>query len=144
GLRDVGTSFDEGLPELRVVVDRQRAAALGITPAQVAQTVRTAMVGQTVTQFRDAGTEVDVTIRLDDRSVADRTAIAALPVPTAPPPSPGPTSPASPTSPLSWMAGPWALWWVLSRKRWTALNCPPATKSKWAASRRPWPTPSAA
>ncbi|HLS89613.1 MAG TPA: efflux RND transporter permease subunit [Sphingobacteriaceae bacterium] len=83
GLRDVGTSFDEGLPELRVVVDRQRAAALGITPAQVAQTVRTAMVGQTVTQFRDAGTEVDVTIRLDDRSVADRTAIAALPVPTA-------------------------------------------------------------
>lgn len=83
GLRDVATSFDEGLPELRVVVDRQRAAALGITPAQVAQTVRTAMVGQTVTQFRDAGTEVDVTIRLDDHSVGDRMSIAALPVPTA-------------------------------------------------------------
>lgn len=82
GTRAVATSFDEGLPELRVVVDRQRAAAYGLTPAQVAQTVRTAMVGQTVTRFRDRGTEVDVTLRLAEASVRDRTALDALPIPT--------------------------------------------------------------
>jgi len=80
GTYDVRTSFDEGSPELRLVVDRSRAASLGVTPAQIARTVRTASVGETVTRFRREGTELDVVMVFPEEAVADRPGLLRIPI----------------------------------------------------------------
>ncbi|MEW6661835.1 MAG: efflux RND transporter permease subunit [Bacillota bacterium] len=68
GTKDVKTSLEEGRPELQVIVDRERAAAYGISAAQVAGTVRAAVQGQVATRFRQAGEEIDVRVRLPERA----------------------------------------------------------------------------
>ncbi len=41
-------------------VDRQKAAKMGLSVAQVAATVETAMLGKVVSRFHDAGEEYDM------------------------------------------------------------------------------------
>ncbi|KKM09670.1 multidrug ABC transporter [Clostridiales bacterium PH28_bin88] len=64
GTREVKTSLEEGRPEVRVTVDRDRAALYGISAAQVAGTVRAAIQGQVATRYRTGGDEIDVLVRL--------------------------------------------------------------------------------
>ncbi len=81
GTREVSTSFVHGRPEVQVRLDRERAAALGITTAQVAAAVRTALDGRTVTRYRVGGSEYDV--RLQGSAgppVADPGDLRALPL----------------------------------------------------------------
>jgi len=52
GLRDITNSAGIGAPELRVRIDRERAADLGVTSAAVGQALRTAYTGSVVTRFR--------------------------------------------------------------------------------------------
>lgn len=64
GTKDVKTTMEEGRPEVRVTVDRDRAATYGISSAQVAATVRAAIQGQVATRYRTGGDEIDVRVRL--------------------------------------------------------------------------------
>ena len=66
GTREVEVSTREGRPELQVVVDRERAARYGLTVAQIASSLRTAVDGAVATRYRpDAGgTEIDVRVQL--------------------------------------------------------------------------------
>jgi len=77
GLRDVTISRKEGMRELRVVVDRAKAGALGLSVYQVASAVETAFKGKTATRFRDSrlGKEYDVVVRLQK---ADRLKLTDL------------------------------------------------------------------
>lgn len=72
GTRDVTVSRKEGMRELRIIVDRDKAGALGLSVYQVASAVETAFKGKTATRFRDSklGKEYDVVVRLqkNDRS----------------------------------------------------------------------------
>jgi len=72
GTKDVTISRSEGMPELQVVVDRDKAGAMGLSVYQVASAVETAFKGKTVTRFRDSkfGKEYDVVVRFQkqDRS----------------------------------------------------------------------------
>lgn len=63
GTREVSTSFAHGRPEVQVRLDRERAAALGISTAQVASAVRASLDGRVVTRYRVGGSEYDVRIR---------------------------------------------------------------------------------
>jgi HAE1 family hydrophobic/amphiphilic exporter-1 len=56
GATDVNDGGVTGDPELVVNIDRQRAADLGLTPAQVGSVLRTGLAGSTVSTFRPAGT----------------------------------------------------------------------------------------
>lgn len=94
GTTDVQTSFDEGSPELNIVVNRERAAAFGLMPIDVAQRVRAAVTGQTVTRYRGDGSEVDVVVRVHPDFAQDRQALTNLPIDT----------PAGITVPLSELA----------------------------------------
>jgi HAE1 family hydrophobic/amphiphilic exporter-1 len=81
GTREVSSSFDRGWPELRVTVDREKAAAYGIQPMTVASTLRTALSGQVVTRYRTGGRELDVRLQLPEElrnSVADLERIEIL------------------------------------------------------------------
>ncbi|MGQ0554004.1 MAG: efflux RND transporter permease subunit [Planctomycetota bacterium] len=78
GLLDVDVTLRLDTPELRVDIDRQRAADLGVSPRDVGSTLRLLVGGdEEVSRFRDPATneEYDVSIRLRE---ADRNDPAAL------------------------------------------------------------------
>ena len=62
----VSSDLAEGRPEVRVTVDRDRAAVYGLNVTDVAGTVRTAIQGSVVTRYRTGGEEIDVRLRLAD------------------------------------------------------------------------------
>jgi HAE1 family hydrophobic/amphiphilic exporter-1 len=62
--KDVRISREEGLPELRVEVDRNRAALFGVSAFQVGQAVRRAIEGEEVASIVLKGEEVGVLVRL--------------------------------------------------------------------------------
>lgn len=74
GIADVRLGREEGRPELAVRVDRDKAAALGLTVSGVANTIRTNVAGTQAAFFRERGQEYPIIVRLreEDRSrVAD-------------------------------------------------------------------------
>ena len=64
GVADVVTSFKESAPELRIELDRQRIADLGLSTAQIGQVVSTSVLGTVATQYRDGGDEYDIRVQL--------------------------------------------------------------------------------
>ena len=80
GLHDVQVSMREGKPELRIIPDRDRAALMGFTMAEIGSGIRNANLGRVVTRFREAGEEYDVRIRLDEEDRSTRDKVAAIPV----------------------------------------------------------------
>lgn len=63
GTRETKTSLSEAIPEVEVLVDKEKAANYGLTTAQIASAVRGATSGITVTKYKDKGKEIDVVIR---------------------------------------------------------------------------------
>ncbi len=59
------TSMRELRPELKINLDRQRIADLGLSTSQVGQVVSTSVLGSVVTRFREGGNEYDVRVQLD-------------------------------------------------------------------------------
>ncbi len=65
GVVDVETTLELDLPEYRLVVDRERAADVGLSTPAVARTVGALVGGQVVTTYEDEeGEAVDVRVRL--------------------------------------------------------------------------------
>lgn len=64
GLVDVRDNLDAGRPELKVNIDRDRAARFGLSTRQIASTIRTAINGTEASKFRDGENDYDITVRL--------------------------------------------------------------------------------
>ncbi|MBC7324650.1 MAG: efflux RND transporter permease subunit, partial [Moorella sp. (in: Bacteria)] len=62
GTSEVKSSLEEGRPEVQILVARDRAAAYGLSPAEIAATVRTAIDGVVATRYRTGGEEVDIRV----------------------------------------------------------------------------------
>ncbi len=74
GVTEPATDMDEGIPELEVVIDRQRAYNLGLDMYSVANEISASMNGTTATTYRVGGEELDVELILqeeDKSSVPD-------------------------------------------------------------------------
>jgi HAE1 family hydrophobic/amphiphilic exporter-1 len=82
GLADVDVSYKPGKPEVLIVVDRRKAADLGINVGTVGSTIRTLIEGSEVATFRGEGNEADIRVQLreDDRQELDQ--LLDLQVPT--------------------------------------------------------------
>ena len=65
-LVDVDRTYLPGRPELRLNIDRQRAADLGVRVQDVSQTVNALVAGQKVTTFNAASDQYDVLLRAQD------------------------------------------------------------------------------
>lgn len=80
GTKDVTVSLQSGYPELQILVDREKAGALGLSVYQVAGAVETAFKGTTATRFRDAwrGKEYDVVVRFAKQDRLDQASLARL------------------------------------------------------------------
>lgn len=75
GTTDVRLSSEEGKPEYRVELDREKMALLGITVNDVGQVLRIALTGDDDTKFRQGSTDYDMRIVLDE---SDRNKITTL------------------------------------------------------------------
>jgi len=74
GLVDLRDDFIIGRPEIKVVIDKERAALFDLTAAEIAFMVRTAMNGTKVGVYREGEDEYDIIVRLPEymrRSIAD-------------------------------------------------------------------------
>ena len=54
----------DGLPQVEIVIDRQRAYDFGLSVSEIAQEVRNSIEGTTATTYRESGNEYDVILRL--------------------------------------------------------------------------------
>jgi len=66
GTREVRSSFEEGRPELRIVIDRQRASQYGLNVAMISSAVQSQLQGVVATRYKEEGTEIDVRVQLPD------------------------------------------------------------------------------
>ena len=68
GVAEYTTNIDKPSPELKINLDRQRVADLGLSTAQVGNTVSLSVLGAAVTRYREKGDEYDIRLQLDKRS----------------------------------------------------------------------------
>ena len=68
GLVSLDDDFDLARPEIVVHLDRTQAARLGLTTANVAGTIRTAVNGTEASTFRHGDEDIDITVRLQEGS----------------------------------------------------------------------------
>ena len=66
GAVDAEIGRDPGRPEIRVEIDRTKAAAHGLNVGQIADGVRTLFYGTTATRYRESDEDYDVVLRLDE------------------------------------------------------------------------------
>jgi HAE1 family hydrophobic/amphiphilic exporter-1 len=60
---DADTTFNAGKPELRVEIDRARAADLGVRVGDIAQALNTLVAGQKVSTFNEGTDQYDIEVR---------------------------------------------------------------------------------
>jgi HAE1 family hydrophobic/amphiphilic exporter-1 len=75
GVPEAQISRRPGLPELLVKVDRLKAASLGMSVSEVADTLETAVGGRRTSFYREEGDEYDIVVRLREQ---DRLAISQV------------------------------------------------------------------
>ena len=80
GLKDVRSDADAGDKEVRIVIDRDRAAAAGLTTADIATSVSIAMRGENLREFRGEFGEVAVRVAFRDDEKQSIEQLADLPL----------------------------------------------------------------
>jgi multidrug efflux pump subunit AcrB len=65
GVRDIRTSLSNNGNQFGLTIDRTRAATLGLSTLEVAQTLRTAVSGVTATTIKQNGEDIDVVVKVD-------------------------------------------------------------------------------
>ncbi|WP_432934220.1 efflux RND transporter permease subunit [Microbispora sp. CA-135349] len=83
GLRDVTSNLEDSVPRVEVHVDREKAAARGLTEAGIGQLVAQAFRGAPVGSIDVDGRSSDVILRAGGDVPADVAAIRKLAIPTA-------------------------------------------------------------
>ena len=78
GLVDLTDDFDRSRPELKVMIDRDKASRLGLRAREIASTVRTAFNGKKVSVFRDGTEEYEIWVQLDQSFRQNQADLASL------------------------------------------------------------------
>lgn len=66
GAVDVSISRESNRPQLRIVADREKMGALGLTMETVAQSIKTYIEGSISTRYRERGQTYDIYVRLEE------------------------------------------------------------------------------
>ncbi|NIO03538.1 MAG: MMPL family transporter [Proteobacteria bacterium] len=66
GVTDARVSRESGSPEELIIVDRQRAADMKLTVSQIADMLQTVLSGTHVSDYREAGEEYGILVKLKD------------------------------------------------------------------------------
>lgn len=82
GIDHAESSIREQTPQLRITLDRERIADLGLSTAQVGDIIRTSVLGTVVTRYREGGDEYDIRLQLQRESRESKSDIEQLLIPT--------------------------------------------------------------
>lgn len=82
GIVNVFSTADEGRPELRVIMDRERISRLGMSTSQVANALSNAVKGNIATTYVDEGIEFEVLVQLTPGDKAQTTDLRNLQIET--------------------------------------------------------------
>ncbi len=75
GVTDVSLSRDLGVPERRIMIDREKAAALKVSVKNIADALRTVLAGSEAGNYRENGDEYTILVKVKD---ADRLTVDNL------------------------------------------------------------------
>ncbi len=75
---DVDTSYQIGVPEVRVVPDREKAADRGVTITSIARTISSTVGGVRVGRYTKGGRRYDIRVSLADKNRAGQADISTL------------------------------------------------------------------
>ncbi len=81
GMKDLKDDFDEARPEIKITIDREKAALYNLNTTSIASTVRTAINGTSASKFRVSDKEYDITVRLDSLQRENVVAIENIYIP---------------------------------------------------------------
>ncbi len=70
GITDVQISLESGSPEQLIIVDRQKAADMKLTVSQIADMLQTVLSGTSAGNYREAGDEYKILVKLKDAEKA--------------------------------------------------------------------------
>ena len=80
GAVDIAISREQARPELRVILDREKANALGLNVSSIGATIRAAFHGQFAGKYRIQGDEYDIVVKLQGMNRTRPEDVAALPL----------------------------------------------------------------
>jgi multidrug efflux pump subunit AcrB len=78
GLVDLKDDYDVGKPEIRVDIDREKAALFGMNTGMIANSIRTAINGSTASKYRVGEDEYDITVRLKEEQRSSLSSLKSL------------------------------------------------------------------
>jgi multidrug efflux pump len=78
GVQNLDTDLKLNKPQLRVEVDRDKAAAVGVAVDEIGRTLESSMGGRQVTRFKREGEQYDVIVRLTDAARATPADLSAI------------------------------------------------------------------
>ncbi len=78
GVVSAYSTSDQGRPELRLIMDRERISLVGMNTNQVASAVSDAVQGSIATSFVDQGVEFEVVVELDPRQKSRSTDLESI------------------------------------------------------------------
>ncbi len=77
-VRDVATTSEPGSPEILVELDREKAAALGVSAEEIGAALRSKIRGDVVGEFREGEERIDIRLRAAERFRALASGVEAL------------------------------------------------------------------
>jgi HAE1 family hydrophobic/amphiphilic exporter-1 len=83
GAADLDLNWRSGNPEYRISLDRERAGEHGLNLGQVAAAVRTLILGENVTKYKEKGKEYDITLQLPSLQRQNIEDIQSIRIPAA-------------------------------------------------------------
>ena len=83
GAVDASTSSIPGKPEITVTIDREKAADLGVSVADIAAALRLLVGGVDVSSYLEQGNEYDIRVRAETGSRADAAGLGLVTVPSS-------------------------------------------------------------
>ncbi len=82
GVSDYDLSFKEGRPELRIVVNKEKCARIGLSAAEVANAIHTYTLGAFAGRFNAKNEQIDIKIKLPKKDREKLSQILTLPIVT--------------------------------------------------------------
>ncbi|HRS54640.1 MAG TPA: efflux RND transporter permease subunit, partial [Bacteroidales bacterium] len=67
GARDVTISREDPKPELRIILDKEKMARMGLNTATLSALVRNRVYGYTASTYREEGNEYNIVVKFDDK-----------------------------------------------------------------------------
>jgi len=80
GLRDIKTTYEEGKPEYKIIINRDQATRLGLKTGLVADIVTASTVGKRTSRYRVTGEEKDIRVKFKKSDRDQLSEIESIPI----------------------------------------------------------------